>query len=74
VARVRSGDARSRTFSVHLDQGVFQCFDNACGKKGDVIDLWASVRGLTLREAALDLVRTFDLEPVPRQGTEKRQG
>jgi transposase len=71
---IHRGDARSRTFSVHLDQGVFQCFDNACGKKGDLIDLWASVRGLALREAALDLVRTFDLEPVPRQGTEKRQG
>jgi transposase len=71
---IHRGDARGRTFSVHLDQGVFQCFDPSCGQKGDVIDLWASVRGLSLREAALDLVRTFDLEPVPDQGTEKRQG
>src|SRR5262249_46918084 len=60
---IHRGDARGRTFSVNLDDDVFQCFDRACGKKGDVIDLWASVRGLSLREAALDLVRTFHLEP-----------
>jgi hypothetical protein len=32
---------------------------------------------LKLREAAIDLVQTFHLEPAPRQparGTEKRQG
>jgi transposase len=68
------GDARGRTFSVNLQENVFQCFDSACGKKGDVIDLWASVRNLSLREAALDLVRTFGLEPIPRSGPEKRNG
>lgn len=66
------GDARGRTFSVNLDDNVFQCFDARCGQKGDVIDLWAAVHGLSLREAALDLVRTFGLEPAPRSGTEKR--
>jgi transposase len=68
------GDARGRTFSVNLDAHVFQCFDQQCGRKGEVIDLWAAVHGLTLREAALDLVRTFGLEPAPRHGTEKRNG
>jgi transposase len=68
------GDARGRTFSVNLDDNVFQCFDKKCGQKGDVIDLWASVKGLSLREAALDLVHTFGLEPAPRSGTEKRNG
>jgi transposase len=68
------GDARGRTFSVNLDANVFQCFDRQCGQKGDVIDLWAAVHGLTLRAAALDLVRTFGLEPAPRPGTEKRNG
>jgi hypothetical protein len=68
------GDARGRSFSVNLDKGVFHCFDKACGKQGDVIDLWAGVRGLSLRAAALDLVRTFGLEPAPPSGTEKRQG
>jgi DNA primase len=68
------GDARGRTFSVNLDAQVFQCFDKRCGQKGDVIDLWAAVHGLSLRAAALDLVRTFGLEPAPRSGTEKRHG
>ena len=68
------GDARGRTFSVNLDENVFQCFDARCGKKGDVIDLWAAVHGQSLRAAALDLVRTFGLEPAPRGGTEKRNG
>ena len=44
--------------------------DTACQKKGDVIDLWAALHHQNLRAAALDLVRTFDLEP----GTEKRKG
>jgi transposase len=68
------GDARGRTFSVNLDANAFQCFDKQCGQKGDVIDLWAAVHGLPLRAAALDLVRTFGLEPAPRPGTEKRNG
>ena len=68
------GDARGRTFSVNLDDNVFQCFDKKCAQKGDAIDLWASVKGLSLREAALDLVHTFGLEPAPGNGTEKRNG
>ena len=68
------GDARGRTFSVNLDDNVFQCFDKQCGPKGDVIDLWAGLQGMSLREAALDLVQTFGLEPAPRRGTEKRNG
>jgi len=69
---IHRGDGRGRTFSVHLEQNVFHCFDATCQKKGDVIDLWASVNGMSLRQAALDLVRTFNLEPAP--GTEKRNG
>jgi DNA primase len=68
------GDARGRTFSVNLEENVFHCFARECGRKGDVIDLWSAARGLSLREAALDLVRTFALEPAPRSGTEKRHG
>ena len=44
------------------------------GKKGDVIDLWAALYGMTLRAAALDLIRTFGLEPAPAARTEKRNG
>jgi transposase len=68
------GDARGRTFSVNLQDNVFQCFDARCGQKGDVIDLWAAVHGLSLHAAALDLVQTFGLEPAPGPGTEKRHG
>lgn len=68
------GDARGRTFSVNLDEQVFHCFEPKCNQQGDVIDLWAAAHGLSLRAAALDLVRTFGLEPAPRSGTEKRHG
>jgi transposase len=70
---IHRGDGRGRTFSVHLEQNAFQCFDAKCAAKGDVIDLWACVKKMPLRDAALDLVRTFHLEPSPR-GTEKRNG
>jgi transposase len=67
-------DSRGRTFSVNLDDNVFQCFGASCQKKGDVIDLWAALHHQDLRQAALDLVRTFALEPAPTQATEKRNG
>jgi transposase len=71
---IHQGDGRGRTFSVNLEQQVFCCFEARCAKQGDVIDLWAALRQLSLREAALELVRTFELEPAPPRGTEKRHG
>ncbi|MGL4442571.1 MAG: transposase [Alsobacter sp.] len=71
---IHRGDGRGRTFSVNLSENVFCCFDSRCGKQGDVIDLWAALRQTGLREAALDLVRTFELEPAPAKGTEERHG
>jgi Transposase IS116/IS110/IS902 family len=71
---IHQGAGRGRTFSVNLELGAFCCFDSRCGKKGDLIDLWAALRQKTLREAAEDLVATFGLEPAPRGGTEKRHG
>jgi transposase len=69
------GDARGRTFSVHLDEQVFRCFDAKCAAQGDVIDLWSKLHHMPLREAALDLMRTFHLEPSPLpRGPEKRNG
>ena len=68
-----AGEGQRRlTFSVHLDKNVFQCFQPSCAKKGDVLDLWATLHGLTLRQAAVALVQMFNLEPAPR--TEKRHG
>jgi CHC2 zinc finger len=73
---IHRGDARSRTFSVNLDENVYHCFAATCGSKGDVIDLWAAVHNLPLRAAALDLIQTFGLEPAPKKktGTGKRKG
>jgi transposase len=71
---IHRGDGRGRTFSVNLDANVFHCFAKECGAKGDVIDLWSALHHLTLREAAVDLVQTFQLEPAPTPGTEKRNG
>jgi transposase len=71
---IHRGDGRGRTFSVNLDANVFHCFAKECGAKGDVIDLWSALHHLTLREAAVDLVQTFQLEPAPTRGTEKRNG
>jgi len=68
----QNGQGKGRTFRVQLDRGVFHCFDPQCGIKGDVIDLWAAVKKLNLRDAAVDLVQTLHLEPAPR--TEKRPG
>lgn len=69
---IHRGDGRGTSFSVNLDEHVFHCFDAACGKQGDVIDLWAAVHHQSLRDAALDLVQTFQLKPAP--GSEKRHG
>jgi transposase len=71
---IHRGDGRGRTFSVNLTDNVFHCFDSRCAKQGDVIDLWAAMHRLDARAAAVDLVRTFSLEPAPAKGTEKRHG
>ena len=71
---IHRGDGRGQTFSVNLDENIFQCFDARCAKKGDVIDLWAALHQLSLRAAALDLVHTFHLDPSPPRGTGKRKG
>jgi transposase len=71
---IHKGHARGRTFSVNLEDNVFTCFDARCGQRGDVIDLWAAVQQMDLREAAIDLIRTFGLEPAPAKRTEKRNG
>jgi len=77
------------TFSVHLGKKVFQCFQVDCGAHGNVLDLWAAVRHLSLYQAAVDLVERFGLrrnrgeepvkEPVVRgkagaEGGAKKEG
>ncbi len=50
-----------RSFSVHLGRQVYQCF--ACHSHGNVLDLWAAVRGLSFTHAALDLCRITNTAP-----------
>jgi len=61
---------RSRCFSVNLGKNAFQCFHAGCAAKGNILDLWATVHDLPLREAAIHLARTFHVPLHPEQ-TEK---
>jgi transposase len=64
---------RERTFSVHLGQGAFRCFQADCGAQGNALDLWAAIHRLPLYDAALHLAETFGLarnrEEEPVKGT-----
>jgi transposase len=64
--------ASARSFSVHLGKDVFQCFHPPCAAHGNVLDLWAAVRGLSLYQAARDLTTTLQIELPTVPGTEKR--
>jgi DNA primase len=44
---------RSRSFSVNVQRGRYQCF--RCGSRGNALDLWAAVHKLPLHAAAIDL-------------------
>ena len=50
-----------RSFSVHLTRRVYRCF--ACHSHGNVLDLWAAVRGLPTYAAALNLCQVTKLRP-----------
>lgn len=62
---------RHRSFSVNLDKQAFRCFYPACAAHGNALDLWAAVRGLSLREAGIDMVRTFHLHPASPRNREE---
>jgi DNA primase len=42
----RSQNPRSRSFSVNVRLGRYQCF--RCGSRGHAIELWSAVHGLTV--------------------------
>jgi len=50
-----------KTFSVHLDKNVCQCFHADWAIQGNAMDLSAVIHRLPLYEAALDLAETFNL-------------
>lgn len=61
---------RNRSFSANLEKNVFQCFHPDCCAKGNVLDLWAAVHHLPLREAAEHPLRRSTLTlPEQRRGT-----
>ena len=63
-------DGHNRSFSANIEKNVFRCFSPGCGAAGNVLDLWATVHKLPLRQAALDPIETFHLDV---RATEKRQ-
>lgn len=61
---IHDGQSESgRTFSVNLEKHIFRCLDPHCDAHGNVLDLWAAVHHLSLRDAALHLATTFNLDP-----------
>jgi transposase len=65
-------DSKDRSFSVNLAKGVFRCFNKKCSARGNVLDLWMAVRGVTLYEAAGQLAKALGLDLSASPGTEKR--
>ncbi len=65
---------RFQCFSVHLAKNVFQCFHPPCRAAGNVLDLWAAVHRLPLKDAAQHLAETFHvpLTANPTPESEKR--
>ena len=67
----------SRSFSANLKRHIYKCF--TCGSKGNQLDLYASVTGLSLFEAAITLCKHLDREipwiqegkPSPEQGSRR---
>jgi DNA primase len=56
----RSSAPTSRSFSANLSRHVYKCFK--CGSQGNQLDLYASVTGLSLFEAAIALCKQFHCE------------
>jgi DNA primase len=56
----RSDLPRSRSFAVNLRKGVFHCFH--CGASGNLLELYATARGLRLYDAAVQLCNRLGLE------------
>jgi DNA primase len=65
----KSTSARSRSFSVNVGTHVYQCF--SCGGKGNQLDLWVAVSGLSVYQAAQDLAHRLhiDLKRIEKRNT-----
>lgn len=58
-----SSNPSSRTFSVNVSTGRYYC--HKCQSKGNQLELWAAVHGLSIYEAAIAFCRALG-RPVPR--------
>jgi DNA primase len=67
----RSATPSSRSFSANLRRHIYRCFK--CGSSGNQLDLYASVTGLTIFEAAVSLCEQRHRE-VPWLPKENRSG
>jgi len=65
-----STSGRSRCFSVHVEQQMFQCFK--CGKSGNALDLWAAATAQLPYDAAIDLCQRLFI-PVPYLSPRNRE-
>lgn len=65
----------AKTFSVNLDKQVFRCLHPECAAQGNVLDLWAAIHKLPLRDAAIHLAETFHIElsAPPRHHAHRRK-
>jgi len=55
-----SGGRPSRSFSVNVGLGRYQCF--RCGSRGNALELWAAVRGISVYDAAIELCEALRIE------------
>jgi len=55
-----SRNPRSRSFSVNVALGRYQCF--SCGSRGHALALWSAVRGVTLYAAAVELCQVLGVK------------
>jgi DNA primase len=57
-----SSRSRSRSFSVNVRMGRYHCF--RCRSRGNALELWTAVRGISVYEATLELCSLLG-EDVP---------
>lgn len=60
VHESRARGPRSRSFSVNLRLGRYQCF--RCGSRGHALELWAAARGVSLYAAAIELCESLEID------------
>jgi len=62
----QSSNPRSRSLSLSRSARKWTCHNGRCRRVGDLIDLYACVRGLSLLDAARELAETFCISAEQR--------